>query len=114
MCDRKDQAMDHYNEALAIINFDNAVDKISDRLYANMLLKLNLLKEDMGNSDYRSFQKDVYDVLNMQEDCDKCLLPPSEDCEICNWTQVNEIKVFDVITVSEDLLKYNYYTNIMK
>lgn len=68
MCDRKDQAMDHYNEALAIIKFDNAVDKISDRLYVNMLLKLNLLKEDMENSDYRTFQKDVYDVLALTEE----------------------------------------------
>lgn len=77
MCDRKDSAIDDYNEALAIIKFDNAVDKISDRLYQNMLLKLSLLKENMDDSDYRTFKKDVYDVLLMTEDS----LSPTENDE---------------------------------
>jgi len=116
MCDRKDWAIDIYHEANEIIKKDYSDWLISRKLYNTMMWELILKREHMEDSDHRTFQKDIYKILSMKDICSKCLLPPSNDCDICNWTQINDI---DVIFSQEYYWDnnnplYQYYTNIMK
>ena len=93
MCDRKYWAIEQYQEAKAIVEKDYTEWKISAKLYNNIKTGLVLLHEHIDDNDHRSFQKSIYDILDMKEDCPNCLLPASADCQICNWTNINDFEI---------------------